>query len=114
MGAKFLKTLQQKGSSFKWGFLISASPSWTLSSPAPPNFLPISAAAAKSHSDKRASSQRRHSIEKEAPASVVSFGAPPSRQASKSLVGPRWRFFFQTLVSESVRKKNKKPQTNLQ
>ncbi|XP_022053527.2 protein spire homolog 1 isoform X2 [Acanthochromis polyacanthus] len=49
---------------------------------APPKFLPVSATP---QPDKRRSPQRRHSIEKEAPTSVRPF-APPSRQASKSLV----------------------------
>lgn len=49
---------------------------------APPKFLPVSATP---QPDKRQSPQRRHSIEKEAPTSVRPF-APPSRQASKSLV----------------------------
>ncbi|TMS18450.1 Protein spire-like protein 1 [Larimichthys crocea] len=45
------------------------------------DFLPVSATP---QPDKRQSSQRRHSIEKEAPTSVRPF-APPSRQTSKSL-----------------------------
>lgn len=51
-------------------------------SPAPPKFLPVSATP---QPDKRQSSQRRHSIEKESPTSVRPF-LPPSRQSSKSLV----------------------------
>ncbi|XP_054620399.1 protein spire homolog 1 isoform X2 [Dunckerocampus dactyliophorus] len=46
-----------------------------------PAFLPVSAPP---QPEKRQSSQRRHSIEKEAPASVRRF-VPPSRQSSKSL-----------------------------
>ncbi|TKS88428.1 Protein spire -like protein 1 [Collichthys lucidus] len=53
----------------------------TRSSSTPPKFLPVSATP---QPDKRQSSQRRHSIEKEAPTSVRPF-APPSRQTSKSL-----------------------------
>uniref|UniRef100_A0A3B4FX22 Protein spire homolog 1-like n=1 Tax=Pundamilia nyererei TaxID=303518 RepID=A0A3B4FX22_9CICH len=49
-------------------------------SPAP-KFLPVSATP---QPDKRQSSQRRHSIEKESPTSVRPF-LPPSRQSSKSL-----------------------------
>lgn len=51
-------------------------------SSAPPKFLPVSATP---QPDKRQSSQRRHSIEKESPTSVRPF-LPPSRQSSKSLV----------------------------
>nr|XP_004548146.1 protein spire homolog 1 isoform X2 [Maylandia zebra] len=47
-----------------------------------PKFLPVSAT---SQPDKRQSSQRRHSIDKESPTSVRPF-LPPSRQSSKSLV----------------------------
>ncbi|XP_013765114.1 protein spire homolog 1 isoform X7 [Pundamilia nyererei] len=46
-----------------------------------PKFLPVSATP---QPDKRQSSQRRHSIEKESPTSVRPF-LPPSRQSSKSL-----------------------------
>nr|XP_004548152.1 protein spire homolog 1 isoform X7 [Maylandia zebra] len=46
-----------------------------------PKFLPVSAT---SQPDKRQSSQRRHSIDKESPTSVRPF-LPPSRQSSKSL-----------------------------
>uniref|UniRef100_A0A674P6C4 Spire-type actin nucleation factor 1a n=1 Tax=Takifugu rubripes TaxID=31033 RepID=A0A674P6C4_TAKRU len=47
----------------------------------PPNFLPMSGPP---QSDRRQSSQRRHSIEKEAPTVVLPFSRP-SRQTSKSL-----------------------------
>uniref|UniRef100_A0A3P8QAC5 KIND domain-containing protein n=1 Tax=Astatotilapia calliptera TaxID=8154 RepID=A0A3P8QAC5_ASTCA len=47
-----------------------------------PKFLPVSATP---QPDKRQSSQRRHSIDKESPTSVRPF-LPPSRQSSKSLV----------------------------
>ncbi|XP_056876608.1 protein spire homolog 1 isoform X3 [Takifugu flavidus] len=50
----------------------------------PPNFLPMSGPP---QSDRRQSSQRRHSIEKEAPTVVLPFSRP-SRQTSKSLVDP--------------------------
>ncbi|XP_026011765.1 protein spire homolog 1 isoform X7 [Astatotilapia calliptera] len=46
-----------------------------------PKFLPVSATP---QPDKRQSSQRRHSIDKESPTSVRPF-LPPSRQSSKSL-----------------------------
>uniref|UniRef100_A0A3Q0S2X5 Spire-type actin nucleation factor 1a n=1 Tax=Amphilophus citrinellus TaxID=61819 RepID=A0A3Q0S2X5_AMPCI len=59
-------------------------------SPAPPKFLPVSATP---QPDKRQSSQRRHSIEKESPTSVRPF-VPPSRQSSKSLVFYFVGYFF--------------------
>ncbi|KAM4725499.1 protein spire homolog 1 isoform 2-T2 [Anableps anableps] len=61
--------------------LEDTSPEAVVEKKAPPKFLPVSATP---QPDKHQALQRRHSVEKEAPAFVRAF-APPSRQSSKSL-----------------------------
>ncbi|KAE8282025.1 Protein spire-like protein 1 [Larimichthys crocea] len=72
----------RSSSSRSTSLMEDTSPEAAIGKKAPPKFLPVSATP---QPDKRQSSQRRHSIEKEAPTSVRPF-APPSRQTSKSLV----------------------------
>ncbi|KAM4725500.1 protein spire homolog 1 isoform 3-T3 [Anableps anableps] len=62
--------------------LEDTSPEAVVEKKAPPKFLPVSATP---QPDKHQALQRRHSVEKEAPAFVRAF-APPSRQSSKSLM----------------------------
>ncbi|XP_030596822.1 protein spire homolog 1 isoform X3 [Archocentrus centrarchus] len=69
-------------SSMSSSLIEDTSPESVIGTKAPPKFLPVSATP---QPDKRQSSQRRHSIEKESPTSVRPF-VPPSRQSSKSLV----------------------------
>ncbi|KAI3358574.1 hypothetical protein L3Q82_014990 [Scortum barcoo] len=72
----------RSSSSMSTSLMEDTSPESVIGKKAPPKFLPVSATP---QPDKRQSSQRRHSIEKEAPTSVRPF-VPPSRQISKSLV----------------------------
>ncbi|XP_070840536.1 protein spire homolog 1 isoform X1 [Chaetodon trifascialis] len=72
----------RSSSSMSTSLLDDTSPESVIGKKAPPKFLPVSATP---QPDKRQSPQRRHSIEKEAPTSVLPF-APPSKQTSKSLV----------------------------
>ncbi|XP_039876120.1 protein spire homolog 1 isoform X7 [Simochromis diagramma] len=71
----------QSSSSMSTSLIEDTSPDSVAATKAPPKFLPVSATP---QPDKRQSSQRRHSIEKESPTSVRPF-LPPSRQSSKSL-----------------------------
>ncbi|XP_070702917.1 protein spire homolog 1 isoform X2 [Pempheris klunzingeri] len=71
----------RSSSSMSTSLMEDTSPESVIGKKAPPKFLPISATP---QPDKRQSPQRRHSIEKEAPTSVLPF-VPPSRQSSKSL-----------------------------
>ncbi|XP_014187611.1 protein spire homolog 1 isoform X7 [Haplochromis burtoni] len=71
----------RSSSSMSTSLIEDTSPDSVAATKAPPKFLPVSATP---QPDKRQSSQRRHSIEKESPTSVRPF-LPPSRQSSKSL-----------------------------
>ncbi|XP_072532077.1 protein spire homolog 1 isoform X2 [Salminus brasiliensis] len=68
-------------SSMSTSMVDDTSPEPVMDKKTPPQFLPISSTP---QPDRRTASQRRHSIEKEAPTSVRPF-VPPSRQTSKSL-----------------------------
>lgn len=71
----------QSSSSMSTSLIEDTSPDSVTATKAPPKFLPVSATP---QPDKRQSSQRRHSIEKESPTSVRPF-LPSSRRSSKSL-----------------------------
>ncbi|XP_053182993.1 protein spire homolog 1-like [Scomber japonicus] len=70
-------------SSVATSFMDDTSPESAPGKKTPPLFLPISSTP---QPERRKTSQRRHSIEKETPTNVRQF-LPPSKQNSKSLVG---------------------------
>ncbi|XP_014843950.1 PREDICTED: protein spire homolog 1-like isoform X2 [Poecilia mexicana] len=72
----------KSSSSRSTSLLEDMSPETAAEKKAPPKFLPVSATP---QPEKHQALQRRHSVEREAPAFVRSF-APPSKQSSKSLV----------------------------
>uniref|UniRef100_A0A3B3XVF7 KIND domain-containing protein n=1 Tax=Poecilia mexicana TaxID=48701 RepID=A0A3B3XVF7_9TELE len=71
----------KSSSSRSTSLLEDMSPETAAEKKAPPKFLPVSATP---QPEKHQALQRRHSVEREAPAFVRSF-APPSKQSSKSL-----------------------------
>uniref|UniRef100_A0A096M944 Spire-type actin nucleation factor 1a n=1 Tax=Poecilia formosa TaxID=48698 RepID=A0A096M944_POEFO len=71
----------KSSSSRSTSLLEDTSPETAADKKAPPKFLPVSATP---QPEKHQALQRRHSVEREAPAFVRSF-APPSKQSSKSL-----------------------------
>ncbi|KAM6904240.1 protein spire homolog 1 isoform 2-T2 [Lycodopsis pacificus] len=88
----------QSSSSMSTSLTEDMSPEPVVGKKFPPKLLPVSATP---QPDKRRSPQRRHSIEKEAPAIVTPF-LPPSRQSSKSLEEFRYPVECLALTVEEV------------